>query len=58
MCRDTATKSARYGDDAERAEPEDIAAWDVALKERGINPGTSADLAVATAFVCFALGEA
>lgn len=27
------------------------AAWDTSLKRRGINPGTSADLAVATAFV-------
>ena len=31
------------------AEP-DFAAWDEALKARGINPGTSADLTVATAF--------
>ena len=29
--------------------------WDVALKSRGINPGTSADLVVATAFVFEAL---
>ncbi len=28
-----------------------IAAWDANLKSRGINPGTSADLVVATAFV-------
>jgi triphosphoribosyl-dephospho-CoA synthase len=57
VSRHAATMSAGYGDDAGRAGPEDIAAWDAALKERGINPGTSADLAVATAFVCFALGE-
>jgi triphosphoribosyl-dephospho-CoA synthase len=41
-----------------RAPPGDIAAWDAELKARGINPGTSADLAVATAFVCLSLGEA
>jgi triphosphoribosyl-dephospho-CoA synthase len=28
----------------------DLLAWDAALKERGINPGTSADLTVATLF--------
>lgn len=28
-----------------------LAAWDESLKSRGLNPGTSADLAVATAFV-------
>jgi triphosphoribosyl-dephospho-CoA synthase len=29
----------------------DLMTWDTALKERGINPGTSADLTVATLFV-------
>jgi triphosphoribosyl-dephospho-CoA synthase len=29
----------------------DLLAWDAALKHRGINPGTSADLSVATLFV-------
>src|SRR5262249_3564043 len=29
----------------------DLLAWDAALKQRGINPGTSADLTVATLFV-------
>jgi len=29
----------------------ELLAWDAALKERGINPGTSADLTVATLFV-------
>jgi triphosphoribosyl-dephospho-CoA synthase len=29
----------------------DLMAWDAALKDRGINPGTSADLTVATLFV-------
>jgi triphosphoribosyl-dephospho-CoA synthase len=28
----------------------DLLAWDAVLKERGINPGTSADLTVATLF--------
>jgi len=32
-----------------------LEAWDVALKSRGINPGTSADLVVATVFVVEAL---
>jgi len=31
-----------------------FAAWDASLKARGLNPGTSADLAVATAFVAAA----
>jgi triphosphoribosyl-dephospho-CoA synthase len=54
--RDAAARSDRYGDDAGRA-PADIAAWDAELKARGINPGTSADLAVATAFVSLSLGD-
>jgi len=58
LCREAAARSERYGDDAGRAPPEDIAAWDADLKARGINPGTSADLAVATAFVSLALGQA
>ncbi|HML14589.1 MAG TPA: triphosphoribosyl-dephospho-CoA synthase [Xanthobacteraceae bacterium] len=29
----------------------DLLAWDAALKDRGVNPGTSADLTVATLFV-------
>jgi triphosphoribosyl-dephospho-CoA synthase len=29
----------------------DFAAWDVSLKSRHVNPGTSADLSVATALV-------
>jgi triphosphoribosyl-dephospho-CoA synthase len=33
------------------AEP-DFAAWDEALKAQGLNPGTSADLTVATSFLC------
>jgi triphosphoribosyl-dephospho-CoA synthase len=28
----------------------DLLRWDAALKQRGINPGTSADLTVATLF--------
>ena len=57
LCRDAAARSNRYGADAGRATPAEIAAWDVELKARGINPGTSADLAVATAFACLSLGE-
>jgi triphosphoribosyl-dephospho-CoA synthase len=45
---------------AERGEPleEDpgFAAWDESLKARGLNPGTSADLTVATLFLAGALG--
>ena len=58
LCRDAAARTDRYGDDAARATPADIAAWDAELKARGINPGTSADLAVATAFACLSLGAA
>jgi len=36
--------------DAEALLP-DLLAWDAALKQRGVNPGTSADLTVATLFV-------
>jgi triphosphoribosyl-dephospho-CoA synthase len=58
LCRDAAARAARYGDDAARATPADLAGWDAELKARGINPGTSADLAVATAFACLSLGAA
>jgi triphosphoribosyl-dephospho-CoA synthase len=34
-----------------------LAAWDVSLKARGINPGTSADLSVATLFAALAMRE-
>jgi triphosphoribosyl-dephospho-CoA synthase len=44
---------------AERGEPLDgdpaYAAWDASLKARGINPGTSADLTVASAFAALLL---
>jgi triphosphoribosyl-dephospho-CoA synthase len=33
-----------------------FAAWDASLKQRGLNPGTSADLTVATLFMAGALG--
>jgi triphosphoribosyl-dephospho-CoA synthase len=33
------------------AQAEALAAWDTELKRRGLNPGTSADLSVATAFI-------
>ncbi len=32
-------------------ELETLAAWDIELKRQGVNPGTSADLTVATLFV-------
>lgn len=45
---------------AERGEPLEadpaFAAWDASLKARGLNPGTSADLTVATLFIAGALG--
>jgi len=41
----------RVTSDPDAAQP-GLAQWDGRLKARGINPGTSADLAVATAFVC------
>lgn len=56
---DTAERTSRDAAPVERAlwctaDPEtllpSLLAWDAALKERGINPGTSADLTVATIF--------
>lgn len=35
-----------------------FAAWDESLKQRGLNPGTSADLTVATAFLALSLASA
>ena len=40
------------------AESDALDAWDAGLKARGINPGTSADLAVATLFVALLVGAA
>ena len=39
------------GQRADAAAQAELAAWDARLKADGINPGTSADLAVATAFI-------
>lgn len=44
------TDEARRWRDQVAVNPEALARWDEALKARGLNPGTSADLAVATAF--------
>lgn len=42
---------ARFGVDSGAPESAAFAAWDEALKDAGINPGTSADLTVCTLFV-------
>ena len=49
--RARAERGERVGDDPA------FAAWDDALKARGLNPGTSADLTVATLFIAGALGR-
>ena len=48
-----AARAGRLDDD-----PEAFAAWDESLKSRSINPGTTADLCVATAFVAGLLDAA
>jgi triphosphoribosyl-dephospho-CoA synthase len=48
---EAAHKCAHEGGDDVGLRPEEIAAWDADLKSRGLNPGTSADLTVVTAFV-------
>jgi triphosphoribosyl-dephospho-CoA synthase len=55
----TVTREARYWRrrliaDASAAQP-GLAQWDAELKSAGLNPGTSADLAVATAFLAQAI---
>jgi triphosphoribosyl-dephospho-CoA synthase len=45
------TAESRAWTDQPGNNPEALARWDAALKARGLNPGTSADLTVATAFV-------
>ena len=41
----------RLASDPAATEGADFAAWDVSLKARGLNPGTSADLTVCTLFI-------
>ncbi|WP_244816593.1 triphosphoribosyl-dephospho-CoA synthase [Caballeronia sp. Lep1P3] len=51
VTRDAAAHRARWLANGRRADTAELDAWDAHLKMRGINPGTSADLAVATLFV-------
>ncbi|NML15824.1 triphosphoribosyl-dephospho-CoA synthase [Azohydromonas caseinilytica] len=51
VLRRAAEIEARLRQEGPAALAETLAAWDEALKSRGINPGTSADLAVATALL-------
>ena len=48
---DAAMHRANWRASGHPAESDALEAWDAGLKARGINPGTSADLAVATLFV-------
>jgi triphosphoribosyl-dephospho-CoA synthase len=49
------TRDARTWHAQTAPDPLELAAWDVALKRDGINPGTSADLTVATLFAAACL---
>jgi triphosphoribosyl-dephospho-CoA synthase len=49
VCEEASQRVARHDDGVPGAD--EIAAWDLEYKSRGINPGTSADLTVAAAFV-------
>jgi triphosphoribosyl-dephospho-CoA synthase len=51
VTRDAAAHHARWLAAGSPADDPELAAWDAELKARGINPGTSADLAVAALFV-------
>jgi triphosphoribosyl-dephospho-CoA synthase len=51
VTRDAAAHDARWRAGGRLAADPALDAWDAELKARGINPGTSADLAVATLFV-------
>jgi triphosphoribosyl-dephospho-CoA synthase len=48
----------RLASDPAATEGADFAAWDVSLKARGLNPGTSADLTVCTLFIAALLTPA
>ncbi len=49
---EAATMLARYEADGPAGTRAALLRWDAALKQRGVNPGTSADLTVATLFAC------
>ncbi|SAL05135.1 triphosphoribosyl-dephospho-CoA synthase [Caballeronia calidae] len=51
VTRDAAWHRANWRAAGRAAQSPELDAWDAGLKARGINPGTSADLAVATLFV-------
>ncbi|MDR5817471.1 triphosphoribosyl-dephospho-CoA synthase [Caballeronia sp. LZ033] len=55
VTRDAALQRARWRDAGCSAQSAALDVWDEELKSRGINPGTSADLAVATLFVALTI---
>jgi len=57
LSREAAVRSGTGPADAPQWRGEELETWDAELKSRGINPGTSADLVVATAFAFEALRE-
>jgi triphosphoribosyl-dephospho-CoA synthase len=58
VTRDAALHRANWRAAGRPAQSGDLDAWDAALKALGINPGTSADLAVATLFVALVTNAA
>lgn len=58
VTRDAALQRARWNDAGRRVQSAALDVWDAELKSRGINPGTSADLAVATLFVALTIHSA
>jgi triphosphoribosyl-dephospho-CoA synthase len=58
VTRDAAMHRADWRAAGRPAQSVELDAWDAGLKARGINPGTSADLAVATLFVALMVSAA
>ncbi|WP_244828806.1 triphosphoribosyl-dephospho-CoA synthase [Caballeronia sp. TF1N1] len=56
VTRDAALHHDRWRAEGSFHDCPEFDSWDAELKARGINPGTSADLAVATLFVALAMG--
>jgi triphosphoribosyl-dephospho-CoA synthase len=58
VTRDAARHRANWRSAGSPVESPALDDWDAELKARGINPGTSADLAVATLFVALMMSSA
>ncbi|MDR5761738.1 triphosphoribosyl-dephospho-CoA synthase [Caballeronia sp. LZ035] len=58
VTRDAALQRARWREAGRPAQSAALDLWDAELKTHGINPGTSADLAVATLFVALTIQSA